>query len=84
MQKFAPSASRLPQVGQKFRGAAARADDVTGTAVGGVTMGGGTRERRQRGSCIKAARAARTRDAVRLRGRDGDANFSLEESYSDL
>ena len=38
MQKFAPSASRLPQVGQKFRGADdATTDAVTGTAVGGVT-----------------------------------------------
>ena len=44
MQKFAPSASRLPQDGQKFRGGAAArdtgdatTDTVTGTAVGGVT-----------------------------------------------
>ena len=44
MQKFAPSASRLPQDGQKFRGGAAARDTddattdaVTGSAVGGVT-----------------------------------------------
>ena len=34
MQKFAPSASRLPQDGQKFRGGAAARDT---DAVGGVT-----------------------------------------------
>ena len=45
MQKFAPSASRLPQVGQKFRGGAAArdTDDATTDAVTGSAVGGATR-----------------------------------------
>ena len=45
MQKFAPSASRLPQDGQKFRGGAAArdTDDATTDAVSGTAVGGVTR-----------------------------------------
>ena len=44
MQKFAPSASRLPQDGQKFRGGAAArdTDDATTPSSGGDGEASGT------------------------------------------